>query len=251
MRMILSSVVALTVLAGFGAAAQTAHGETIEADTFDASALADGYDYDYRWNGSGYTLITRANVGTLSTGMSAAAGPNTNGLSLMQTVCFNVDTSKSKGRHCWRKYKPTNGDSDPTYKYRLWWVKGSATAKSGRKLMRVRDQVRATTGSMIIVDWSPAGTQNVGSCFTNSASLSASFAGFSVSIGSSFTSCPNTYGLDYIGNQQFRIKWAGRRAAGSYIGMGGGALYRLLESASTNQVLWWEHVTCAVGASGC
>jgi hypothetical protein len=246
MKALVTSMLALGALvAAAGLAAGATQVDAVDSVTFDEGGLADGYDYDYRWNGGGWTQLSRSGVGTLSTSMTGAGAINTSGLKLLKTICLKLDNGDTQGRQCWKKYAPTNGDSDPNYKYRLYWVKGSGTAKNGRKLTRIRAQVISMTDGMYIADWSPTGTKDIGSCQTDNVGLSASFKGFSISIGSSFTTCPETFGLDYLGNRQFRIKWAGKRAAGSWIGVGGGALYAVPESKGATAKFWMEHVTCS------
>jgi hypothetical protein len=250
-RSMLVLVGAVAALA-WGAAPALAVTEYTEGAEFDESTLADGYDYLMSWNGTRWVQSSRGGLGTLATNTAAANPMATNGLVLLKTICKQFLTSVNvQGKHCFRKYRPSGGDGDPNHFYRLWWVTGSVAAKSGRKLLRVRDGFNTTTAGASFVDWRPVGTTNPGSCFQTTASLGLSHWGISASISTSFTVCPETFGPSYVGDKLFRFHWTGKRSAGNYVGAGGGALYQIPNGATAKFGVGVIAVYCKTSQSGC
>lgn len=128
---------------------------------------------------------------------------------------------------------------------------GSTKAKTGRKLVRVRDGFNTSTLSAYLADWRPTGTTNAGSCYQMSLSLGLGAYGISASVGSNFLVCPETFGPSFIGSRLFRFRWEGKRSAGSWVGAGGGALYAVPAGVSAKfsvgVVAWY----CKTSESGC
>src|SRR5918999_2765290 len=226
--------------------AQSARADSfMEEATSNLESVAEGHDYEYRWNGSSFVLVNRYPLGTLNTSTNAASAPNRSGLTLVATVCLQLDKPKSYGRHCWHKYKPAAGDSDPDNKYRLYYVTGSSKSKTGYKLTRVVDRIDSGNDNHVTVEWAPTGTTSAGSCSDKTVTLGVDGRGFSGSVSSTFTTCPETFGLDFIGPRQFRFDWEGKRSAGSWVGMGGGVMYRIPENGNPNMNALLGHGVCS------
>jgi hypothetical protein len=245
---LLPVMVALTVGAGSAAAVT----EYATGDEIDEAAYADGYDYLFTWSGSRWIQSTPRGLGTLATGTTAATAPHTSGLTLKKTLCFSwAGSTNVQGRHCFRKYKPNMGDGDPNYFYRVWWVTGSTAAKSGRKLVRVRDGFNTGNLGAFLADWRPTGTTHPGSCFEKTLELGITVGALSASAGSTFTVCPETFGPTYVGDRLFRFKWEGKRGAGNWVGTGGGALYGVPQGTNGKFVVGAVAWTCNTSDAGC
>jgi hypothetical protein len=253
-RIVRSSLALLPVLLGLtlGAGPALAVTEYRVGEEMDESALPDGYDYLFRWSGSSWVQASRGGLATLSTTTTVATAPSTSGLTLLKTICLEWPGSPDvQGRHCFRKYKPNSGDGDPNYFYRVWWVTGSTAAKSGRKLLRVRDGFNTANLGAFLADWRPTGTTHPGSCFEKTVSLGINVGAISASVTSQFTVCPETYGPTYVGQRLFRFHWKGRRGAGNWVGSGGGALYAVPEGTSGKFLVGVIAVFCKTSDSDC
>jgi hypothetical protein len=244
---LLPVLLALTLGAGSASALRA---YTVGAE-MDESSLADGYDYLFTWSGSRWTQSSRGGLGTLSTATAAAGGPNTSGLTLLKTVCFGANDADIQAKHCFRKYKPNSGDGDPKYNYRVWWVTGSATTKSGRKLLWVRDGFNTGNINAFLADWRPTGTTSPGSCFEKTVALGINLGAFSGSVSSQFTVCPEKFGPTFVGNRLFRFKWEGKRPAGNWVGSGGGTLYAVPAGTSGKFVMGVVVAFCYASDSDC
>jgi hypothetical protein len=246
---LLPVVLALSV----GAGSASAVTEYTEGEEIDESAYADGFDYLLNWNGSRWVQSSRGSLGTLNTTTQVASKPSASGLTLLKTICFAwPDSNNLQGRHCFRKYKPNaSDDGDPNYFYRIWWVTGSTAAKSGRKLLRVRDGFNTANLGAFLADWRPNGTTHPGSCFEKSATLGINVGSINASVGSTFTVCPETFGPSFLGQRLFRFHWEGKRGAGNWVGSGGGTLYAVPQGTQGQFEMGVIGVTCKTSESGC
>jgi hypothetical protein len=225
-RVVVALVPALIALA---LSASSASATVLEIGAeIDESAYPDGHDYLLTWRSGGWVQTSRGGLGTLSTSTNAAKPMSTNGLTLLKTICFSWGSSGPvQGRHCFKKYKGAVADSDPNHNYRLWWVTGSTAATSGHRLVAVRDGFNTSTTGVSIAEWRPTSTVDTGSCVQTTTGLSLVAYGITASISTQFTVCPETFGPSFVGERLFRFRWDGDRAAGKYVGAGGGVLYAI------------------------
>lgn len=182
-----------------------------------ARHLPGGYDYSFRWNGERWKRVAIRPLGELRTATKAASRIYADeAFTLRKTICLRVKTEFVLGRRCWRKYAVEN-EADPDRDFAVWWETGSTHARAGATLGRLRDRVRGLGEETEIVNWQPTGTYQVSRCRRAALMLAP------VPLGSQFTTCKGTWGLLDIRRASLDFGWMGRRRAGAWIGIGGGA----------------------------
>lgn len=152
---------------------------------------------------------------------------------------------------CWRRYKPTNGDSDPNFNYRVVFSNGSAHGGNTMHKMKTADATTDMGTGGNITDWSPTSTKSVASEQSYTVTLGVSGPGYSGSVSHTFTLYPTLYGLREINTNTdlFKHGWVGSKSCeevgGSckYEGLGGGIQFKYSQGSSLPSMVYSVHMT--------
>lgn len=72
-----------------------------------------------------------------------------------RTICVRADRPEFQGTACWNTYRLGRG-GDPNFDYFVWGFQGSATARAGHRLERLK--LRMVSASAENVRWAPGST---------------------------------------------------------------------------------------------
>jgi len=186
---------------------------------------------------------------TLVPGRGQVPRLSTSGLSQTGSACdqlsSNTDNSNTTSAAfyavCYRYYKPVNGDSSATYKWRQMFSTGSAHGGNFNHQLHTTYNRTTVLDSGNLDDWDPAGGWNVGNCVTKTVTLGADGAGFTASASEGVTFCSDYFGVQYLDlpTDKFNYGWNGD------LGCGGGGCFYIENAGGYNAKIpeadTWQH----------